>query len=550
MSPITLERSFPAAQVPASPPPEPAPRAGRRSRGYAETLVVFLVSYLAYAALGIYTTVVLDLVVGDAEARLAHAYLVWWNEPAKLTAIGFYWPPLQTLVLLPLAAIKPLAVTLVALPLTSALFAAATLAVLDRALRVAEVARAVRWTIVAAIALNPLFAFYATNGMAESLYLFLLATALVVFVRWSLEPTWRGLLVAGAVIGLATLARYELALWAAILVASTVALQLMRRIRPAVVEANILVLTVPLLYGLLVWTFLDRQINGRWLGWFSALAPGGGDAPRASAADAVARIGDVVGLYALSFLPTLLVAAALAAAARAARSPVALALLAAIVVDVLLMTVFLWRSGGDDNFLQIRYAVRPLVVVPVALAWLLAISPQARRRALGVAAAAACVAAVPVTAWTMSRHDQTLGEPAFLRAVLLAENQNGVAPPQGTGNDLAATRDVAAWIGDRVDAPGSVLTDDAQTYGVLLASGRPELFLDRIAAGDEAWLRVLRDPRGRVRYVLVSRRDDGGPLATDRVAVEYPSLRSGRDLPAFARPVYANDRYAVYEVLP
>ena len=55
----------------------------------------------------------------DGEARLAHAFFALWNQPAKLAAIGTYWPPLETLALLPFAAIRPLATSLVALPLSS-----------------------------------------------------------------------------------------------------------------------------------------------------------------------------------------------------------------------------------------------------------------------------------------------------------------------------------------------------------------------------------------------------------------------------------------------
>jgi len=38
----------------------------------------------------------------------------------------------------------------------------------------------------------------------------------------------------------------------------------------------------------------------------------------------------------------------------------------------------------------------------------------------------------------------------------------------------------------------------------MLFSGHPDRFLDRIGIGDQKWDRVLNDPYGRVRYLLVS----------------------------------------------
>src|SRR5450755_1488328 len=90
-------------------------------------LTLFLASFIVYAAIGYKVVVLQHVVVPDGWARLAHAYFVFHNHPPKLAAIGFIWPPLMTLVFLPLAWITPLATSLAALPLTSAFFGAATI---------------------------------------------------------------------------------------------------------------------------------------------------------------------------------------------------------------------------------------------------------------------------------------------------------------------------------------------------------------------------------------------------------------------------------------
>ena len=102
-------------------PPRRQPRAPERSveapfakrrrrvspkRDARESFVLFAVAYAVYAVIG-YRAVVVDRVVPfDSLARLAHAYFVWYNAPPKLAAVGFIWPPVSTLVFLPLAATR------------------------------------------------------------------------------------------------------------------------------------------------------------------------------------------------------------------------------------------------------------------------------------------------------------------------------------------------------------------------------------------------------------------------------------------------------------
>jgi hypothetical protein len=141
-------------------------RARRRAVGAAtvETVVLWAIALAGYAWLGNRVVVQQHVVIFDAAARLAHAFFVWYNAPPKLAAIGFVWAPMSTLVFLPLAAIKPLASSLLALPLTSAMFGAGLLAVLNRTLALFEIRWPWRYAIVAAFGLNPMIAFYASNG--------------------------------------------------------------------------------------------------------------------------------------------------------------------------------------------------------------------------------------------------------------------------------------------------------------------------------------------------------------------------------------------------
>ena len=97
------------------------------------------------------------------------------------------------------------------------------------------------------------------------------------------------------------------------------------------------------------------------------------------------------------------------------------------------------------------------------------------------------------------------------------------------------------WVRDHVTAEGSVLTDNAQTYAVMLFSGRPDLFLDRVDGSDDAWERAAADPAGSVDYLLLST-----DTAYDLLSRRFPDAARGTD--PRLREVFATDRYRLVEV--
>src|SRR5271165_3885670 len=147
-----------------------------------EWLLTFAISATAFYGLGYHVLSVNHVVVFDAIDRLTSAYMVWWDAPPKMASIGFATPPVQSLVYILPALIKALATTMIALPLVSALFAGGTLAVVGRLLRRCAVALPIRLVIVVLFAANPLFAFYASNGMSDMIYLFSLSLAVDLFI--------------------------------------------------------------------------------------------------------------------------------------------------------------------------------------------------------------------------------------------------------------------------------------------------------------------------------------------------------------------------------
>src|SRR5690606_36661685 len=207
------------------------------------------------------------VVVFDALNRLTNAYLVWWNDPPKLAAIGFLFPPLTTLVFLPVTIVKPVATSLVALPLLTAIAAATAMVWLDRTLARCEMPAMRRLPLLAAFGLNPLWLFYAGNGMSEALYLALLAIALYAFVSWYETTEPRYLFAAGFAIALLVMTRYAFSFWALIMAVLIGVALARRRSAPHEIEGSVIALAAPVVYALALSTLFNGLIVVAPLGW-------------------------------------------------------------------------------------------------------------------------------------------------------------------------------------------------------------------------------------------------------------------------------------------
>ena len=120
------------------------------------------------------------VVVFDALDRLTRAFMVWHNDPPKLAAIGFTCrrsTPSRSCRSRRSSRSPPPASRCRS---ASALFAAGSLAFLDRMFAFGDMTRPIRWALLALVAVNPMFVFYATNGsLGHDLHLLRLVRALL-----------------------------------------------------------------------------------------------------------------------------------------------------------------------------------------------------------------------------------------------------------------------------------------------------------------------------------------------------------------------------------
>lgn len=510
-----------------------------------ETIAIVVLAFAVYGLVGYRVVVEQHVVVFDAVARLAHAYFVWFNDPPKLAAVGFVWPPIATLVFLPFALLKPAATSLLALPLTSATFAAGTLALLNRMLALGRMPRARRYVLLALFGVNPMILFYATNGMSEAVYLFFLVASVYASVRWFLVRESRYLVLAGFTFSMGVLSRYEVITWAILIAAVVVVAMIRQHVSRAELEGSLVAYLVPVAYGIGLWLFVNWTIVGSPLYWLSYQAPGQPDEDSPAAAGGGMGLADAVSsLLELNwnlFPPTLLVVCALGLQFVLRRDLMAATIAAFIGLNGF-FTALLIAMSGNAGFLQLRYNMRAMPLAMVGIAWLyLGLRGGRERLVLWVASVAALALALPVTWETMRTYPYQFQEQAFVRALATGDDQEGQESVGGYAVGIAPEREMAEHIARTIHRPNSILTDDAQSFAVLLLTGRPDLFVDRIDQGDAEWLDLRENPWGQVGYALVS-----AIALNDLVLVRYPGALRGEQ-PGF-RTVFRTPRWLLLEV--
>lgn len=508
-----------------------------------ETLSVFLIFSVGFGALGYWLIVSAHVVSFDSLNRLARAYLAWHNVPAKLAAIGFTQPPAQTLALLPFALFTPLAKSLVALPLCSALFGGLTMVVLNGVLRRCQFAAPLRYLTLVLVGLTPTLLFYAADGGSELIALCLLAAAMSAVIAWLLTFDTRYLVVAGMVFALAGLADYSSFVWM-LLGAVMVAIVLYRhRGTSDEVEGSLITYLVPSVFAIVVWTIFSAVIVSAPFGWLSAGHTAGVDTSGASAIP-VTLLHALHQTFTLAWSSaplSLIVIPALIVTAMVKRNELA-AWVAAFSLLALLIPGAEALIYHDTSQIQLDKGL-PLLLMSVYGAAVLYQSFEKRRLLLGLALIAGLAGSVVVVWQAMSTYPYQNLEQAFHRAIVTGHSQEGTVSRGGIEVGIGSEQAMAQYIDTHVHAKKSVLTDNSQTYAVILLTGHAGLFSTRIDHGDTPWLRAVKRPPASVQYMLLAQNASG-----DLIRQAYPSAATGGTVGLTV--AYQDARYTLLSVSP
>lgn len=516
-----------------------SPQARSEGSHRLENWLVFSVTVLAYAAAGIWLVTQAHVVSFESLDRLNRALMALHNDPAKLTAIGFDYPPLSVLVLTPLAVFSDVARSLVALPISSALFAGVAAISLNSLLRRCRIPGPFRLGVLAALALNPLVILYASTGSSQIIWVSLMLAGVSSVVKWFVTAQIRYILVAGLTFSIAGVAGYGSLVWA-VLAALLIGVVLQRHgARQAEVEGTVIGFASPVVYVIVLWTVFNAVILGNPLSWLTR-SVSSDDKVSGSLSDRLLDVLQDLGDVLLATSPLTIIVVPLLVIAMVRRRDEMAGWLAVCILAALALPAVAVLIRSDDSHILMRDGFPVLVLTVAGACWLVR-SLDGGQAAGALLVIVGLLGSAVFSFYKMSDYPHQNLESSFVEAVTSGKSQEGEITAAGQQVGILSEQAMAGYIRRNVTARGSILTDNSQTFGVMLLTGKPELFFDRVDRGDGAWFKAAHAPGPKVRYLLLTR-----SVEDDRLSQIYPNAATASD-PAL-QPVFTTERYVLVSV--
>lgn len=525
--------------------------ARKRRRFPFESALLFLIFLGVYIAASVYVVLRLDYINVDFYARVANAHYILFARDAHLAALGFSYPPLPTLLDVPILLFKPwfpvLATKGFAGSIQAALFSAGTVVLLNGAFRRARVIPPLRWLLVIAWGLNPMILLYATQGMSEPEYCFFIIAAALRFMSWSEDGRAFDLVAAGLLMALGVLVRWEMVAIAAVLGGGIVLCSIARKRSWREIETNVLLYALPVAFSLFLWIGSMAVIKGDPLYVIHnpyAVAQGADVSSSTSSAVGVAAPSWYTSAtYSLSHWVELFPAILPIAALLILRMPftrrrrVAITLLAMGLAPIL-FHVYLIVHGGLAPNLRYSIDVIPITFVLIcflfrelsATFWLI---PQ-----VAAVFALLCVCPGDIFSAISMRDPLTAREESVAMAAVQSRE-----PVYGLDQDgkLVADR-VASLDTDH----GLIALDSYQGFPIIVEAPDPKIF---VITNDEDFEKSIASPgQFNIAYFLVPA--PNGPVAkADRLNTLYPSLwDSGGGFATLVANVGGGNNWRLYRI--
>ncbi|MDQ2623205.1 MAG: DUF2029 domain-containing protein, partial [Actinomycetota bacterium] len=525
-------------------PEEPPPIRGRAPKARFESWIIAAVFAVIYGVVGYFVLTDGRIASFDSLNRLNEAYMVWWNSPPKLAAVTLNAAPLGALAYLPLTIIKPVATSLVAMPVLTAVAAGMLMALLNSIMRRCEIPTGLRILMLVLFGLNPMFVFYAGNGEPVVLGMVAAAIGLLSLISWKVTGETRHLVAAGLAIGVAVLVDYGYALWAVGFTFAIMFISSGRKDHGERVRSTLIVFLTPIVYALMVWVLLNTVIIGSPFGWITAqsgvIQVNTTGVLQAVTATPLGSLSDlfqvVLGIAPLGFA-TLLLLVAVGIMKRDSLSMGMIAVLIAAILVPLLRAVV--ADQADLMDLSVGLPLAMLALAGAASAYQ---AEESWRGIVAVLMAVGLIAAVPLGWNAMQDYRFQNQAEAFTRYAETRDSQEGTKSVGGYTVGLDPELAMARYINEELpQSKDSVLVDENFSYGVMITSGRPQLFLDRADEGEENWEAVRDNPFGKVDYMLITTSRAG-----DQLRKAFPQAIEGGE-PGMT-PVFRTDRYVLVEV--
>ncbi len=528
---------------------------------------VALFASLAGVYFTIATVLVLkySLIETDAASRVANAGFAIASRYPHLSAIGFVWNPLPSVVEIPFVWLSqwwpPLKTEALAAAAQSSLFMAGAVVMLRAIAMDRGVSRGWRRLAVAAFALHPVIVIYGQSGMSEAAEIFCLLWAIRYLLLWLENGLIIDLAWAAVALGVGYLARYEFVVAACGAAAFVGAVTLVRtppgrRLTSAALTVLITVLPVTVafvIWALSGWVLADEL--------FAQLSSRYGNA--AQVATWVERQGGVrpswsawpvIAARLFSMQPLVVLAAGIAVSISLLRKRYDLLVPLAVIAPILIFAVYGQRTPTTFGFSRFYITAIPLVACIALLCWRrnhAAPGPDGRRsrtpQLIGAALITATVLiSIPVSA--MATLDSRIGDQQIQFGI-----GSVLFPDRFDTADIwfrriyANESQAANFFDDQRLPAGAVLMDTANSWGIWLTSNNPKQF---VITSDYDFTEALNSPwEHGVKYIVIS---SPNHYNADALNIRYPTLwETGAGI---ARPVMSVsgadgvEAYRVFEI--
>ncbi|MGV0850647.1 hypothetical protein [Mycolicibacterium phlei] len=499
----------------------------------------------------------------DGPSRVANAAFTFLSRDPHLSAVGFVWNPLPSLVTIPVLHLSPwwpaLKTAGLAGVVQSAMFMAGAALMVGRIAVDHRVGTVWRWVAVCCFALNPVVITYGASGMSEAAELFCLLWCVRYLLLWVESGRIGDLAWAGVALGVGYLARYEVVFAAAGAAVLVAVVSLRRpadsdRLTAAILNTVIVLFPIATAFG--VWAVTGWVVSGDLFATLSSQYGNVSQIATALSRGATTNDGNsawwLIATRLFAMQPFVGLACVLAVAAAVLRKRPHAAVPLTTFGSVLAFAAWGQYSGTTFGWFRFYLPAVPMVIVIALLCCAppRAVSSRRIEPALGSALlCASLVIGIPVT--TVSMLNRDIGNQH------LQFGLNSLIDPQAHPPDeqwyrrlRTDDRQIARYLDDMNLPDGSVLMDTFVGWGIWLASDHPRQL---VITSDYDFRSALNRPWDvGVRYIIVS--NPALNDAPDAINLRYPDLWATGA--GFGTLVYraagatGQERWRIYEIRP
>lgn len=243
-----------------------------------ELLWLFSIIFLTELIGGIYFNYMKGILLNDAFSRTANAFYVLFIKPMRLASIGLVWNPLPSILQLPFVACakfwRPMVSYGISAVIVTSICAALAGVILYRTFTRFSIPKKYCLPIIVLYITNPFIFFYGMNGMSESIMFLIIIYIVLNITLWMVEGSPEYIIKIGFGLLVAFYCRYE-AIPFAFAVGVGVLINIFfnkneKQFIPVnnkkeiyhYAEGTAIVLYAPIIYGILIWIFLNWTIAG------------------------------------------------------------------------------------------------------------------------------------------------------------------------------------------------------------------------------------------------------------------------------------------------